>query len=452
LGVADNQHRLTQRALAHDYTRAGVYHITIHVADGLGQPLGKVTGNLSAPDGTADAPHTALTPIGQMVEHELLHTIHAFYPMVTIQDYVIMPEHLHALMVVQDRILSRNGKVLTIGQVIAGFKQGCNRKYWDILKRAKPASALPRPANGATATLTRPAGIAALTYPAANSATATLTHPAGIAALTYPAANSTAAALTHPAGTAALTHPITNSVTGAIRRPGGDERPGLFAPGYCDVIPVDERQLATQRAYISGNPRSRLLRTSNRSRLMPRRGGIDTAVSLPALRGYLQRVCPPRMVAQDALCQLELRLLLAGGKIACDSYGNRDLLTRRCLPVVCHRCDAARLGEQKLRCLQEAERGTVLVSARIAKGEQEITDEALRRGYPVILIADNGFPEVYHPSATRIEQCATGQLLIVSPWQYQYRRKEDTVSVPFCKTMNCVAQALCRTKDTWWQK
>lgn len=382
--MADNQHRLTQRALAHDYTRAGVYHITIHVADGLGQPLGKVTGNLSAPDGTADAPHTALTPIGQMVEHELLHTIHAFYPMVTIQDYVIMPEHLHALMVVQDRILSRNGNVRPIGQVISGFKQGCNRGYWEIMKRAKPASALPRPANA---------------------------NPDG-----------------------------------------GDERPVLFAPGFCDVIPVDEGQLATQRAYISGNPRSRLLRTSNRSRLMPRRGGIDTAVTLPALRGYLQCVCPPRMVTQEVLLQLELRLLLAGGKITCDSYGNRDLLTRRCLPVVCHRCDAARFSEQKQRCLQEAERGTVLVSARIAKGEQEITDEALRRGYPVILIADNGFPEVYHPSATRIEQCDTGQLLIVSPWQYQYRRKEDAVSVPFCKTMNCVAQALCRTKDTWWQK
>lgn len=366
---------MTWRAQAHDYTRAGVYHITIHVADGLGQPLGKVVGNLSAPDGTADAPHTVLTPIGQMVEHELLHTIHAFYPMVTVQDYVIMPEHLHALVVVQDRILSRNGNVRPIGQVISGFKQGCNRKYWDILKRAKPASALTP-----------------------------------------------------------------------------DERPVLFAPGFCDVIPVDEGQLATQRAYISGNPRSRLLRTSNRSRLMPRRGGIDTAVSLPALRGYLQRVCPPRMVTQEALLQLELRLLLAGGKITCDSYGNRDLLTRQCLPVVCHRCDAARFSEQKQRCLQEAERGTVLVSARIAKGEQEIMDEALQRGYPVILIADNGFPEVYHPSSGRLEQCATGQLLIVSPWHYQYRRKEDAVSVPFCKTMNCVAQALCRTKDTWWQK
>lgn len=407
--MADNQHRMTWRAQAHDYTRAGVYHITIHVADGLGQPLGKVVGNLSAPDGTADAPHTVLTPIGQMVEHELLHTIHAYYPMVTVQDYVIMPEHLHALVVVQDRILSRNGNVRPIGQVIAGFKQGCNRKYWDILKRAKPASALPRPANGATATQTHPAGIAALTYPITNSAT--LTHATG-----------------------------------------DDERPVLFAPGFCDVIPVDEGQLATQRAYISGNPRSRLLRTSNRSRLMPRRGGIDTAVTLPALRGYLQRVCPPRMVTQEALLQLELRLLLAGGKITCDSYGNRDLLTRRCLPVVCHRCDAARFSEQKQRCLQEAERGTVLVSARIAKGEQEIMDEALQRGYPVILIADNGFPEVYHPSSGRLEQCATDRLLIVSPWHYQYRRKEDAVSVPFCKTMNCVAQALCRTKDTWWQK
>lgn len=77
-------------------------------------------------------------------------------------------------------------------------------------------------------------------------------------------------------------------------------------------------------------------------------------------------------------------------------------------------------------------------------------DEAQRRGYPVVLIADNGFPEIYHPSAERIEQCAMGKLLIVTPWLYQYRKKEETVSVPFCKTMNCVAQALCRTKDDWW--
>jgi len=395
---------MTWRASAHDYTRAGVYHITIHVADGLGHPLGKVVGNLTAPDGTPDAPHTALTPIGQMVEHELLHTIHAYYPMTVVDTYTIMPEHLHFILVVQDRIVSQNGKIQSLGQVIAGFKKGCNRRFWELTNIN----------GGKTATLTTPSDIMADSQMAASVGCG------------FPAAYKVPS----------------NATTG---------RPLLFAPGYCDVMPVDAEQLATQRAYIAANPRSRLLRTSNRSMLMPQRGGIDTAITLTALRGFLQRECPAHLVKQEALCQLELRLLMADGKIICDSYGDRRLLTQRCLPVVCHRKDAARFSEQKRRCLEEAERGTVLVSARIAKGEQEIMDEALRRGFPVALVVDNGFPEVYHPSAERIEYCATGKMLLVSPWQYQYRKKDDAVSVPFCKTMNCVAQALCRTKDTWWK-
>ena len=395
---------MTWRASAHDYTRAGVYHITIHVADGLGQPLGKVVGNLSAPDGTPDAPHTALTPIGQMVEHELLHTIHAYYPMIVVDTYTIMPEHLHFILEVQNRVMSQNGKIQSLGQVIAGFKKGCNRRFWELTNIN----------GGKTATHTTPSDIMADSQMAASVGCG------------FPAAYKVPS----------------NATTG--RQP-------LFNPGYCDVMPVDAAQLATQRAYIAANPRSRLLRTSNRSMLMPQRGGIDTAITLTALRGFLQRECPAHLVKQEALCQLELRLLLANGKIYCDSYGNRELLTQRCLPVVCHRCDSARFSEQKRRCLEEAERGTVLVSARIAKGEQEIMDEALRRGFPVALVVDNGFPEVYHPSAERIEYCATGKMLLVSPWQYQYRKKDDAVSVPFCKTMNCVAQALCCTKDIWWK-
>ena len=411
---------MTWRASAHDYTRAGVYHITIHVSKELGQALGKVVGSLAVADGLPDAPHTALTPIGQMVEHELLHAIHAYYPMIVVDTYTIMPEHLHFILVVQDRIVSQHGKVQSLGQVISGFKLGCNRCYWKLLKRAKPAPTLTSHAS----TLTKPAPTLTNTEHTLASHAPTLASPTS-------AGNS-----------------LSVSVDTAL---GGDiPLPSLFDPGYCDVMPVDDAQLATQRAYIAANPRSRLLRTSNRSRLMPQRGGIDTAVTLTALRGYLQRECPAHMVSQEAFCQLELRLLLADGKIYCDSYGNRTLLTRHCLPVVCHRKDAKRFGEQKRRCLEEAERGAVLVSARIAKGEQEIMDEAQRRGYPVVLIADNGFPEIYHPSAERIEQCAMGKLLIVTPWLYQYRKKDETVSVPFCKTMNCVAQALCRTKDDWW--
>lgn len=47
------QHRMTRRSAAHDYTRPGLYHITMHVAETLGQPLGAVVGSLDAPDGSA---------------------------------------------------------------------------------------------------------------------------------------------------------------------------------------------------------------------------------------------------------------------------------------------------------------------------------------------------------------------------------------------------------------
>lgn len=134
----------------------------------------------------------------------------------------------------------------------------------------------------------------------------------------------------------------------------------------------------------------------------------------------------------------------------CDCYGNSQLLPQRLLPVVCHRKDTCLFEQQKEKCLSAAKEGAVLVSARIAKGERAIIDAAVELGMPVILIIDNGFPNIYHPSERYIQQCTEGRLLIISPWQYHYRHAGETISVAECKTMNCVAQALCRTKDSWW--
>ena len=396
---------MTRRAVAHDYTRPGLYHITMHVAEHLGQPLGAVVGSLEAPDGSADAPHTVLTRVGQMVEHELLTAIHQHYPMVAIQDYVIMPDHLHFLMVVTDRLVSKNGTVRSVGDVITGFKVGCNRQYWEITQRTKPAATL-----------------------------------------------SGAGSVSGGAGSGSVSG---GSVAGA-RQP-------LFAPGYCDVMPVDAAQLETQRAYIKGNPRSRLLRMSNRAQLTVQHGAITTALTPAALGGYLQRECPLSVVNAEALTAIEGRLLttagsVAGGSIAgkvfisCDTFGNRALLTEhRCLPVVCHRKDGDRFSEQKQRCLEEAAHGAVLVGTRIAPKEREIMDEAVNHGFPVITLHDNGFADRYHPSADGLDLCAADRLLIVSPWQYQYRGKNEQITVLFCKAMNCVAQALCRTRDDWWK-
>lgn len=389
-------HRMDRRSNYKNYELPGIYHITLKAAEALRSPFGKVVGKIDKPDGDPEAPSVALTPVGEMVEQELLHSISAHYPMVEVQDHIIMPEHMHFIVQVKRRIMNREGRSAHLGMIIAGYKLGCNHRWWKMtgqqMMREEPA-AEPLDTRGVGARRFRRQG------------------PHHIATL-----------------------------------------PSLFSEGYCDVMPIDEAQLEQQRAYIKGNPRSRLMRTSNRAWLQPQRGGINTALKLSALKGYLQRECAPSQLTPETLAALQHHLLLAEGQIACDSYGNRKLLSQQCLPVVCHRKDARRLAQQQERCLDAAKAGAVLVSPRIAKGEQAIIDEAVNHGYPVILIADNGFPEVFHPSAERIERCANGQLLLVTPWEYRYRLKDEGITVAECKTMNCLAQALCLTADDWWKQ
>lgn len=425
-------HSMTRRATSHDYTRTGTYHITLHVAEEMGKPLGRLVGDVDAPDGHPDAPRVELSPVGLMVERELLTAIHMRYPMVEVQDYVIMPEHLHFLLVVKGKLVTASGHSTHLGHIIKGFKYGCNRRYWELL-------GMPVGTNKQ-----RPTESAATLGPASAPAA--------------PAASASVPAVSN-GGVFALSN-------------GGElvpaRYPSLFAPGFCDVMPVDAEQLATQRAYIRENPRSRLLRTAHRAWLMPQRGSVATALTVSALRGYLRRECAASQASPEVLNALVERMLLQPGepaatvpaglpggspRILCDSYGNRALLeASRLLPVVCHRRDKARFAAQKSRCLTEAAAGAVLVSPRIAKGEQEIVDEAVDHGFPVVLIHDNGFPDRYHPSAAQTDRCAAGSLLLVTPWRYRYRGKQEAITVPECKAMNCVSQALCRQKDDWWKE
>ena len=404
-------HSMKRRSDAHDYSRCGYYHITISVAPTLQQPFGRIAGRLESPDGTDNAPHVELSAIGRMVEDELRESIKHYYPMLEVQDYVIMPEHLHFLLVAHRDVVSQNGRPTHLGHVIAGFKLGCNKRYWAMTGRISLAE------KGGKLTTESPGTV-----------------------------RNTPGTVRNTADTVGMQG---DSVLGDSVAKG--KLPPLFDAGYCDVMPIDEAQLATQRAYIRSNPRSRLLRTTYRSWLQPQRHTVDTAVTVNALRGYLLRECPLQLTA-ESFASLEKRLKQIKGRITCDSYGSIDLLKHRLLPVVCHRKDADSFAKQKARCLKEAAAGVVLVSARIAKGEQEILDSALRSNYPVIRIEDNGFPDIYHPSADRIDDCAAGLLLLLTPWDYQFRTHDENVSAPFCKTMNCIVQAICRMKDDWWKE
>lgn len=343
-------------------------------------------------------------------------SITAHYPMTEILDHVVMPEHLHFIAVVHHDIISKSGRPTHLGQVIAGFKKGCNRRYWEMtgLKAegyyTKERQGNEQKQQGKPADASSP-----------QEGTPSLRHAV------YP-------------------HGFKVPSTGTTNRP------PLFAYGYVDVMPLQPGQLDTQLRYIYNNPRSRLMRNRHPHVLHPQRGGIDTALKLSALKGYLRRECGSSLFDEDKWNNIQKRLLIDNGMVTCDTYGNRQLLNQRLLPVVCHRKDKHLFTQQKQQCLTAASAGAILVSARIAKGEQEIIDTAIQQGFPVINIEDNGLPERYHPSERRIDLCATNKLLIVTPWRYIYRHTHEPISVAECKTMNCIVQALCRTKDSWWKE
>ena len=430
------KHNMQRRMDKHNYALPGIYHITLHVAEGMGQPLGQIEGSIQQPDESPNAPHVVMTSVGNMVREELLSGIYKHYPMITIDTFVIMPDHLHVLLQVTAPLISSTGRSTHLGQVIAGFKKGCNRRYWAMTGKDASTASAGEPLN--TPVL---GGSPAQSAPSAPRVSGASPAPG---ALRVSGGSPAPGALRVSGGSPARD---------AKRVPswGTTDRASLFAYGYCDVQPITPEQLATQRAYIKANPRSRLLRSSRCDTLTACRNGYTTALTPSALRGFLQRECLQKHATSDALSAIECRLLIANGKVSLDTYGNRQLLNSRLLPVVCHRKDKPLFEQQQQRCMEEATNGAIMVSARIAAGEQEIMNEMVNHGFPVIIIADNGFPERYHPSAARLDQCAAGQLLLVTPWQYQYRGKNEQVTIPFCKAMNCVAQALCRQKDDWWK-
>ncbi len=440
------EHRMDRRSLHHHYYWPGIYHITIKVSQGLRQPLGRVVGDIAQPDGSADAPRVVLSEIGMMVEQELAHSICAHYPMVEVQDYVVMPDHLHAILVVHNRIVSTTGRETHLGQVVAGFKKGCNRRFWGWVEQwGKPTATGNQPAarNDAQPATRNDAQPAARND--AQPATRNDAQP-GVVGLNTPGADGGSGCF--------AVYPQRHKVPSN----GASGRTPLFSYGYVDVMPISEEQLEQQRRYIRNNPRSRLLRTTNRAWLQKQCCAVHTALSVTALKGYLQRECPSSQMTEEKWVALNKRLLTVPeqptGKllVVCDSYGNSQLLERKLLPVVCHRKDASLFAQQKLRCLDAARNGAVLVSARISKGEQTIMDEAISQSCPVILIEDNGFPKIYHPSEKRINLCAEGRQLLITPWNYQYRGADEDISVAECKTMNCLAQALSKTRDTWWKE
>ena len=133
--------RKSTRLKNFDYSSAGAYFVTICIRDRM-HILSQIvkteliatdeTMGLDVGEGLAPPEFTVkLKPCGEIVK-EQLKLIEARFPSVTVEDYVIMPDHIHAVIFLHEQTGGASPSP-TLDDVICAFKsltsRNCKQKY-----------------------------------------------------------------------------------------------------------------------------------------------------------------------------------------------------------------------------------------------------------------------------------------------------------------------------------
>lgn len=116
---------MLRRCVGHDYTGRQIYMITM-VTEGRSPLFGQVVGKSEAQEGSADMPHIELSALGQRVADEWWATS-AHNPEVEVIALQMMPDHLHGILFVKEKMEK------PLGMALRGFKQSCNRHYRELV-------------------------------------------------------------------------------------------------------------------------------------------------------------------------------------------------------------------------------------------------------------------------------------------------------------------------------
>lgn len=123
-----------------------------------------------------------------------------------------------------------------------------------------------------------------------------------------------------------------------------------------------------------------------------------------------------------------------------EMYGNLFLLRNPDkLQVQTHRRWTQKETEDYMaQCMEEAMKGTVMVSPFISECEKRIRDATEEAGALQILIVNDEFGERYKPGGKMFELCSQGRLLIIS----MGKPPKPKPSREDCKEMNALAKLL----------
>ncbi|MBO5626739.1 MAG: hypothetical protein J5953_13260 [Prevotella sp.] len=316
---------MQRRCVDNDYSARRMYMITM-VTEGRKPLFGKVVGRSEAAEPSADAPHVELSPLGKAVTDVWL-SVGFHHPEIKVVGLQMMPDHLHSILFVKEKMKKPLGKVLL------GIKQACNQAFREIM-------------------------------------------PVELVAV-------------------AQQHARQSRDNGL-----------LFAKGFNDQILLREGQLERWLHYLKDNPRRLLMRREHPDLFRVQRGLTFANMSFSAI-------------------------------------GNRFLLERPLkLQVQCSRSITETDLQAKLdSCLHAARQGAVLVSPAISKGEKAIMRAAFEEGLPLIYLQENGFTDLAKPGGKRMDACASGQLLILAPWEHH--NEKLTIKRGQCLALNDMARLIC---------
>ena len=134
---------------------------------------------------------------------------------------------------------------------------------------------------------------------------------------------------------------------------------------------------------------------------------------------------------------------LTVGALSFSAIGNRFLLQK---PVLMQVQCSRRMTEEEIKnkvdeCLRAASQGAVLVSPSISPGEKAVMRAAFDKGFPLIILQENGFSDLAKPGGKRMDACAEGRLLILAPWQHHNER--IAIRRDQCLSLNEMARLIC---------
>ena len=314
------------------------------------------------------------TPLGKEVV-KCWAAIPRYHSEVKLLAFQLMPDHLHGLLFVTEAMEEH------LGQVVSGFKAGCNKAYRKFLGEGEGrGEAVPR-----------------LTQSPLGAGTFTEQSLFGKAAAPGPGTASAYAAAP----------PLPLPLPSQHRLKPDDKSHGLlFERGYNDLIAKGYDMLPRMSAYVKDNPR----------RLAVKRAHPD----------YFR---------------VRFGLQTAGQQYA--AIGNRFLLQHpeKVQVQLSRSLTDEQIQSKKAEFLALARQGAVLVSPAISRGEQAVMRAALDEHLPLIFLTPWGFNEFSKPGHQYYEACSDGRFLILAPWEHQNERIPLTRTM--CLTLNEMTKQIC---------